>query len=281
MIRRGACPAGDTRASDGKEERLSSSPQRPIRAPTAASQALLRDTSRDVADTYRSGDALFAFDAELTVVAWNDAAERLTGISADAAHRAAVLGCPARRERAGRPDLPSGLLQRSPRSRGLARSRARGCSSRRRRGRKLVSVSTIAVHRKGEEPVALNLLRNGYAIEPTKRAAQRLTARQIDVLQLLAAGEQVKTIAGHLGIAEPTARNHVAGILRRLGCHSQLEAVAEARRLELDLTRRSVRRARCGAACPRSSSLGAVRSSQTTPPRQTAVAARSPTKPSV
>jgi DNA-binding CsgD family transcriptional regulator len=185
-----------------------------------------------VTDTYLSGDALFAFDAELTVIAWNDAAERLTGISAKAAigqpcwdvlhgvtERGDLIchpGCSnARLAREGWPVSCSRMLIATP------------------SGRKLVSVSTIGVHRKDEEPVALNLLRNGYVIEPTKRAAQRLTTRQIDVLQLLAAGEQVKTIAAHLGIAEATARNHVAAILRRLGCHSQLEAVAEARRLGL------------------------------------------------
>jgi DNA-binding NarL/FixJ family response regulator len=100
-------------------------------------------------------------------------------------------------------------------------------------GRKLVSVSTISVHQKGEEPVVLNLLRNGFGIETTRKAAQRLTPRQIDVLQGLAAGQQVKTIAGRLGITETTTRNHVAAILRRLGCHSQLEAVAKAHRLGL------------------------------------------------
>ena len=64
----------------------------------------------------------------------------------------------------------------------------------------------------------------------TARAAERLTRRQVDVLQLLAEGAQAAAIAARLGIAETTARNHIAGVLRRLGCHSQLEAVAEARR---------------------------------------------------
>jgi PAS domain-containing protein len=36
-----------------------------------------------VAETYRSGDALFAYDADLTVIAWNGAAELLTGITSD------------------------------------------------------------------------------------------------------------------------------------------------------------------------------------------------------
>ena len=185
-----------------------------------------------MADTYRSGDALFAFDAELTVLAWNEAAEHLTGISAETAigqpcwdvlhgvsERGDLIchpGCSnARLAREGWPLSCTRMLVATP------------------SGRKLISVSTITVHRKGEEPVVLNLLRNGYAIEPTKKAAHRLTGRQIEILQSLAAGEQVKTIAARLGIAETTARNHVAAILRRLGCHSQLEAVAEARRLEL------------------------------------------------
>lgn len=185
-----------------------------------------------MSETYRSGDALFAFDAQLTVVSWNEAAERLTGISAEAAighpcwdvlhgvsERGDVIchpGCSnARLAREGWPLQSSRMLIATP------------------SGRKLVSVSTITVHRKGEEPVILNLLRNGNTVEPTKKATEQLTGRQIEILHCLAAGEQVRTIAARLGIAEATARNHVAAILRGLGCHSQLEAVAEARRLEL------------------------------------------------
>jgi DNA-binding NarL/FixJ family response regulator len=70
-------------------------------------------------------------------------------------------------------------------------------------------------------------------VQPTPKAALKLTARQVEVLQLLAEGAQAKTIASRLDIAETTARNHIAGVLRRLGCHSQLEAVAEARRAGL------------------------------------------------
>jgi PAS domain-containing protein len=35
--------------------------------------------------TFRSGDALFAFDADLTIVSWNRAAEELTAVSANEA----------------------------------------------------------------------------------------------------------------------------------------------------------------------------------------------------
>lgn len=184
------------------------------------------------ANDYRSGDALFVYDEALTVLVWNEAAEQLTGIRAEAAvghqcwdvlrgvsERGDVVchpGCSgARLAREGWPRECSRLLISTP------------------KGRKLISVSTIRVHHAGERPVVLNLLRNGFGAEPTKKAAGKLTPRQIDVLQRLALGRGVRSIAAELGLSETTARNHVAGILRRLGCHSQLEAVAEARRLEL------------------------------------------------
>jgi PAS domain S-box-containing protein len=185
-----------------------------------------------VAYTYRSGDALFAFDADLRVVAWNEAAEELTGIkSGDAIGQPCwdvLHGVSERGDLICHPGCSTARLAKE----GWPRSCSRMVIST-PSGRKLVSVSTISVHRKGEEPVTLNLLRNGYATAGTKKAAQKLTARQIEVLQALGAGKPVRTLARELRISETTARNHVAAILRRLGCHSQLEAVAEARRLEL------------------------------------------------
>ena len=35
------------------------------------------------AANFRSGDAFFVFDSDLTIVSWNRAAEELTGVSAD------------------------------------------------------------------------------------------------------------------------------------------------------------------------------------------------------
>jgi DNA-binding NarL/FixJ family response regulator len=66
---------------------------------------------------------------------------------------------------------------------------------------------------------------------------QRLSTRQNEVLELLAEGVPAREIATRLGLAEATVRNHIRLILRKLGCHSQLEAVAVAFRL--DLLRRS------------------------------------------
>jgi DNA-binding NarL/FixJ family response regulator len=60
--------------------------------------------------------------------------------------------------------------------------------------------------------------------------APRLSPRQRQVLSLLGEGVGARGIAARLGVSEPTARNHISGLLHRLGSHSQLEAVAEARK---------------------------------------------------
>ena len=59
---------------------------------------------------------------------------------------------------------------------------------------------------------------------------QPLSPRQRQVLGLLADGFGPTAIERRLGLSLPTVRNHVAAVLHRLGCHSQLEAVAIARR---------------------------------------------------
>ncbi len=59
-------------------------------------------------------------------------------------------------------------------------------------------------------------------------AGEPLTARERDVLQLLAQGLPSKTIATRLGISEHTVKFHVGSILAKLGAASRTEAVAAA-----------------------------------------------------
>ena len=56
--------------------------------------------------------------------------------------------------------------------------------------------------------------------------AEPLTAREIEVLQLLAAGLSNKEIASRLIISEHTAKFHVGSILGKLGAGSRTEAVS-------------------------------------------------------
>ena len=73
------------------------------------------------------------------------------------------------------------------------------------------------------------------AHEPIAPAGEspRLTPRQLDVLRYLAAGRSTAQIAGRLGISVETVRNHVRGIMQRLGVHSRLEAVLRAHEVGL------------------------------------------------
>lgn len=57
-----------------------------------------------------------------------------------------------------------------------------------------------------------------------------LTARELEVLQLIAAGLPNKTIAARLGISEHTAKFHVSAVLAKLDAASRTEAVTTAAR---------------------------------------------------
>lgn len=66
---------------------------------------------------------------------------------------------------------------------------------------------------------------NGALPEP---APVHLTARELEVLRLLAHGADTEAIAERLGISLHTAHNHVAAVLNKLGVHSRVEAAAYA-----------------------------------------------------
>jgi PAS domain S-box-containing protein len=68
--------------------------------------------------------------------------------------------------------------------------------------------------------------------EPPPRPSN-LTPRQAEVLRHLAAGCSTHQTAEQMGLSVETVRNHVRAVLRKLGAHSRLEAVANARKLGL------------------------------------------------
>jgi DNA-binding CsgD family transcriptional regulator len=57
-------------------------------------------------------------------------------------------------------------------------------------------------------------------------ARHRLTPREAEILELLCADRDLPAVAATLGVSYVTIRNHVQNILRKLGAHSVLEAVA-------------------------------------------------------
>jgi DNA-binding NarL/FixJ family response regulator len=62
---------------------------------------------------------------------------------------------------------------------------------------------------------------------------EALTPRERDVLALLAAGCDSKTIATRLGLSVHTARDHVQSVLEKMDAHSRIEAVVRAGELGL------------------------------------------------
>ncbi len=61
-----------------------------------------------------------------------------------------------------------------------------------------------------------------------------LTPREIEVLELVAAGRTNRQIGDELFVSEKTASVHVSNILRKLGVTSRVDAAAVAQRLAAD-----------------------------------------------
>jgi DNA-binding CsgD family transcriptional regulator len=62
---------------------------------------------------------------------------------------------------------------------------------------------------------------------------ESLTAREIEVLRLVAEGAASRDIATRLGIRYATVRSHIRSVGAKLGVHSKGEAVVKAKRLAI------------------------------------------------
>jgi PAS domain S-box-containing protein len=95
----------------------------------------------------------------------------------------------------------------------------------------LVEVSSVRLEGPDEVAQGVFGLANVEDIRRQPPARKHsLTPRQAEVLRRLAAGCSTAQIARDMGISIETVRNHIRHLLRRLGVHSRLEAVAVARR---------------------------------------------------
>lgn len=92
-----------------------------------------------------------------------------------------------------------------------------------------IEVSSCPLHEGHRIVGVFGLVRRRNEAAPPK-PHPHLTPRQNQVLQLLAHGHSTTQIAAELHLSVDTVRNHVRRMLRTLGVHSRIEALAVAHR---------------------------------------------------
>jgi PAS domain S-box-containing protein len=200
---------------------------------------------------YQTGDAVFVIGPDYRIIYWDSRAEFLTGLRAEdvldrpcyevilgereEGERFCSWGCSVMRmSHEGRPVLSYDMKIHSPSG-----------------GKRWVNVSTLSIE--CDEGIHIvHLLRDAQKTHETLEMARgliqlgkkedrktatgrhsipALTARQLEMLQLLSEGKSVRDIKTDLHLSEATVRNHIRSVLQALGTHSQLEALARAREL--------------------------------------------------
>jgi PAS domain S-box-containing protein len=95
--------------------------------------------------------------------------------------------------------------------------------------RRRAEISSVRIKNGDQFHAVFGVVLTGKPRGPMPRAPQ-LTSRQNQVLQLLGEGASTEQIAKMLHLSKETVRNHIRHVLRALGAHSRLEAVAKAHR---------------------------------------------------
>jgi DNA-binding NarL/FixJ family response regulator len=75
--------------------------------------------------------------------------------------------------------------------------------------------------------------RSGLAPVAVPGLVEQLTSREMEVLEMLAAGRSNQAIASQLVVTLDTVKKHVSHVLGKLGAANRTEAVARARELGL------------------------------------------------
>lgn len=191
-----------------------------------------------------TNDIGFVTDRDGVIRSWNEAAEESFGVPAEEAIGRACWELLDGKDAFGNdycgphcPLIRMALEDRQVRRCQLFLADAAG-------DRKPYSVTTLLI--RGTEPLdpaIVHLLhpalweRRRTCVEEPAVTANRergeLTARELEVLALLAEGQATAEVAAALRISSATASNHIQHILHKLNVHSRLEAVLLAKKLKL------------------------------------------------
>jgi LuxR family transcriptional regulator, maltose regulon positive regulatory protein len=71
------------------------------------------------------------------------------------------------------------------------------------------------------------------AAQPATELPESLSERELEVLQLIAAGKSNRRISSELFVSVGTVKTHINNLYRKLGVHSRTQALARARELDL------------------------------------------------
>jgi DNA-binding CsgD family transcriptional regulator len=196
-----------------------------------------------------SPDPAFATDRHNRIIFWNRSAERILGYSADeivgTSCASALQGCDVYGNRYCSESCP--VTQIAVRNETVRHFDLRLRAKDRRTVTVDVSVVNLAV-KPPDHFLLLHIMRPSEGSETSERAsgepaappraalvairdsldvrARKLTAREVEVIGMLAAGHTTPEIASRLHISTLTARNHIQNILEKLEVHSKAEAVA-------------------------------------------------------
>lgn len=190
----------------------------------------------------RAGDGALVITADGTVVLWNRSAEKILGYAARE-----VLGRPCHEILVGRDDGGNRLCYKGCHVMALVKMgdpiQNFDMQTRTKGERPIwLNVSTLVTGNGAGGPLTVHLFRDITASKelativkerfaPSTTPAHvdvNLTRRELEVLRLLAAGDNTRAAAERLHVSPATVRNHVQNILAKLGVHSRLQAVAYA-----------------------------------------------------
>jgi DNA-binding CsgD family transcriptional regulator len=108
--------------------------------------------------------------------------------------------------------------------------RSRGRPADQQRADELIAEATRAAERFGLTALGDKLHALGGTHPRSASSPDALSARELDVLELLARGRTNREIGRALFISEHTAANHIRSILRKTGCANRTDAAAYAHR---------------------------------------------------
>ncbi len=169
-----------------------------------------------------SPDPVFVTNRHNRIVFWNRSAERLLGYSAEE-----VVGFPC-----------AGVLHGTDVYGNRYCSETCAVTQMAIRG-EIVRHFDLRLHAKDRQMVTVDVTILNLAVRPpdhfllvhvmkpsAKAEASELTAREVEVIGMLAAGHTTPEMASRLHISTVTARNHIQNILEKLEVHSKAEVVA-------------------------------------------------------